>query len=234
VTGKVRPPRVKGEVPEDYSGPVYHRLAEDMFAPVGKPAFRWADDKLRLERAFNTRDRLNGYRALLDGSGKLLPEWHVPLKAKILGDRPLREEYAPADPYTRLSERVYDAITSLEPSSHVFVPIDATRDDGTVERYYAMFMAGAKLGQVLHPDVNKLERIVYPDGTSDWSDPRWLSPASPDRDHFGYLDKAKIGDRHLFEGSSGVVCFSPDLFGRIAVFGDVLPKFYYFVPIGTA
>lgn len=84
-----KPLRIEGEVPDDYSGPVYYRIAENMFAPVGRK-FR-AETK---DEAWNALSDSRNHHLLyarpgilLDAEGVLLPRWRVPQKMRLLTDK---------------------------------------------------------------------------------------------------------------------------------------------------
>ena len=170
----------------------------------------------------------------MDEVGQLLPQWHIPLKARLLTDKPLPYEFS-----SIVSERIYDAIVSLEPHAHIFIPIDATRPDERVERHYFMFMGDAFFWDsppILHPEKNALEIIQYSNGTNGYADAPWVSSFSSDRYHFGYLNSQAIEGRHLFASSmlGNERVFSDVLIDKLREFGDIFDKSRELVSIGVA
>lgn len=226
--------RIVGAVPAGYYGPVYYRLAEDMFASAERNDLRWNEPAARLDRAFDFTNRLTGYRSLLDGSGQLLDEWKDGLRAALTGTKPRRREFDVRGVYVLVSDRVFLAITELEPIGHPAIPVAVARDDGSIERWHALLTYAAHIGDPLCPEANRLEPIVYTDGSNGYSNPSWLMDRSGKAGHFGYLNRAAITDRHLFHGSNGVHYLSPDLFARLQPFGDIFPRSNILIPIGVA
>ena len=243
MTEKVKPLRIRGEVPDGYEGPVYYRTMEDLHAPWGpRASFTWVEDDARLGRLYNSRSRgrnvlTSGF--VVDSDGQLLPEWREPLKARLVKDKIDREEFIVGDPAIRISERMHDAIVSLEPHEHIFIPVDAARPDGLKLRYYLMFIGKACIWDepVLHPEKNALQQITYISGNVGYDAPSWMKRSSSEKYHFGYLNGRVINSRHLFQGgddTSSATFFSPELFEKIKKFGDIFPKLYELVPIGIA
>lgn len=233
--------RTGGEVPETYSGPVYYRLSENLHAPSrGRRSFRFDEPQSRIDRLYHPGNRWMSIKTsgiLLDPDGGLLPEWQVPLKASVAAGKPEREEMLIGDPAIRVSERVHDAIVSLEPGRHLCLAIDVARPDGRTERQYLLYLTGQLYDPpALHPACNRLDPMRYADGTVGYHKPEWASRGSRDRFRFGYLDPDVVADRHFFSVShlDNAKVLSPQLFAKLEPFGDIYPALYDLVPIGVA
>lgn len=137
-----------------------------------------------------------------------------------------------------MTERVHDAIEAIEPDRHLFIPIDATRPDGQVERHYFMKWGDAFLPErppTLDPAKNGLEPVTYIGGSTGYSKPAWTQ-YEKDEVHFGYLNADAIGDRHLFACNllDNQAVLSEALIDALRPFGDVFSKFHILCPIGVA
>jgi hypothetical protein len=246
VTATTKPIRTAGTVPAEYRGPVWYRTAEDTSSPAPRSRFRFRDDKARLERLLNARNRgrhVLGSGLVVDESGALLPEWQTPLTAELIGSgRPDRVEYNRIfEAGVLVSERVHDAIAALEPGRHIFVPVDVA-SEGRMLRNYVMFVGLSHFWDtdvaILHPARNQLERWVYTSSQDrlGWRKPDWVRPRYGEAEHFGYLDGRVVDGLHLL--SSGLVdnahVFSPKLFEAFARFGDIFQGWHALVPVGIS
>jgi hypothetical protein len=208
-----KPPRIVGEVPADYEGPVFYRIA-NVSSPSASFGFKgWSNaEKLIWERlpniAYLGELGLEPGR-ILDEQGQLLPEFAEPIKAKVdtrrkSADWELRT-YPPL-----VSDRVKEIIDEFEPGKAVFIPIDAAWPDGRIDRYY-WAVWGKLMGRA----------------TDDITPPQWFH--SGDRE-FHYLSAAKVAGRHFIWGGSYTV-LSGEIMRR---FGDVLLRQQVLVPCGVA
>jgi hypothetical protein len=242
MTGKVRPIRTAGEVPVEYRGPVYWRLAQyhPMTGKNDEP-IEFLDSRERQDRLWIDRYKMPGKDiftsgTVFDESGQVLPEWKESLKARWTSDGPVQVEYAAGTHSARVSERVYDAIQSLEPGKHHAFPIDIFRSDGTFERRYEVFFAQDALlsERELHPAANNLRPFEKPFGPYRYQPAPWMTATSAKDHHFGYLDRETIRDRQWFKATGSNHIFSPALFEKLRPFGDIFQKWYVALPIGVA
>jgi hypothetical protein len=232
--------RLVGQVPSDYTGPVYYRTQENLNEPWGRSRFRWNEPASKIEKLTGGLNR-DGFvlksGLVVDEHGALLPEWTTPLKARFLGGKTERVEYQyEGDGPKRISERLHDAIVSLEPNRHIFIPIDVTNDDG-IERQYLLFVGKSFFwgDVVLHPSKNRLQPKTYVSGSQGYESPSWVQSHSEDRHGFGYLNGRVVDGLHYFAGGSVMnngCIFSPELFDKIAGFGDIFEKPIDLVPMG--
>lgn len=235
----VKPLRIMGKVPPDYDGPIYYRLAQYIPERRSRTRFRWRDDDAKLERLLysghNAGVRVLSSGMVLDEGGNLLPEWTVPLKACYIGTgKPDRLEVSHDTSAWRISERVHDAITALEPDWHLFIPIDVATDVG-LERQYLFFLERRHVlkQEIMHPAKMHFKRWKFSNGEVGWSNKRWLQNRD-DPHPFGWLDASVVADMHLFTGSSvdNSWVVSSALFERLAAFGDIYPNDLVFSPMG--
>jgi len=242
MSGKAKPIRTDGTVPPDYRGPVYWRLTE--YHPiVGKSdePIEFLDSRERQDRLWIDRYKMPGKDifssgTVFDENGQILPEWIEPLKARWTSTKPVRVEYAPGIHSARVSERVYDAIRSLEPGKHHAFPIDVSCADGTIERRYELFFAQDAFleARELHPAANNLQPLPKPIGIYRYQTPLWMSAAYARDNHFGYLDREAVGNHQWFKGSDTNHIFSPALFEKLGAFGDIFEKWHVALPMGMA
>jgi hypothetical protein len=242
MTAKVKKTRTAGEVPADYRGPVYWRVVQyhPMVGRSDEP-IEFLDSRERQDRLWIDRYKMPGKDiftsgTVFDENGEILPEWKEPLKARWTTSRPVRVEYAPNSCSARVTERVYDAIQSLEPGKHHAFPIDITRSDGSTERRYEVFFAQEAMlsERELHPAANNLRPFAKPYGPYRYQPAIWMSSGHATDHHFGYLDHETVKDHHWFKGSDTNHIFSPVLFEKLRSFGDIFEKYYVALPIGVA
>jgi len=242
MTEKIRPIRTAGTVPANYHGPVYWRLVQ-YYPLTGKSdePIEFLDSRERQDRLWIDRIKMPGKDifdsgTVFDENGQILPEWKEPLKARWTSNRPVQVEYVAGTRSARVSERVYDAIRSLEPDRHHAFPIDITRSDGTIERRYELFFAqSALLGErELHPQANSLKPFEKPFGAYRYQPASWMRAAHAQDNHFGYLDREVVGDHQWFKGTDTNHIFSPTLFEKLQPFGDIFEKWFVALPIGMA
>ena len=244
-TQRARKLRFAGQVPADYSGPIYYRIIEKNSGP---PYFTDkieadAETRERTRPFWDPSIRLQGAavsRLLLDEHGELRSEWIAPLKYDILQDRPLSFEYMPGG-FT--SQRVHDVIIALDPGRHIFLPVDARWPDGRTERYYNhqwaddSFFAETSF-PVLHPTKNEMEVGTYISGENFFKHPDWIMgrDAALNPFHFGYLNREFIGDLDLFKTSvlDNAVVLSDTLMTELKKLGNPFWGADTYVRMGVA
>jgi hypothetical protein len=208
-----KPPRIVGEVPPDYEGPIFYRISSLSSPSTGFGFKGWSKaEKLIYQRLPNINDLgpvgLEPGR-VVDERGKLLPEFAEPIQAKVdtrrrSADWELRT-YPPL-----ISARVKEIIEEFEPGKAVFIPIDAAWPDGRVDRYYWAVWGN-----------------LWGRATDDFTPPQWFHSRD---EGFHYLSAAKVEGRHFIWGGSYIV-LSEEIVER---FGDVLVRQQVFVPCGVA
>lgn len=244
--------RVFGTVPDDYAGPVYYRTAHhNLTRRTVYSRFRFEMDPLGAElRQLDLAGTIRG-RAILnpgfivDESGVLLPKWQTPRKARVVGKRPLRD--VQGDGLSGMvSERVHDAIVSLEPRSHLFMPYDAIYEDGRMERFYSHRFADSHLGSDhIRPEClfslakHRIETDTNSKGQTYFKQPDFMMLGGTYTNDFFYLNERVVGQRHLFTSDfgavgRGVTYFSQTLMDKLAPFGDIFPRDVDCVRIGLA
>jgi hypothetical protein len=241
----VKPMRKAGEVPGDYQGPVYWRVCQYGVALMtgngGEPIVS-IEGVERNGRSLWREPSIYASGDVFDENGEIFPEWREPLKAKWNTDQPIRVEYSRGKHFARVSERVLDAIESLEPGMHPAFPIDIYAPSGRVDRRYHVFFAQDALltERELHVAANNLEML--PSSASDpsigdrvrYRTPFWMGTSGALDHHFGYLDRLVVGDRHWFKGTDTNHIFSTELFAKLEPMGDIFLKWDMALPMGIA
>lgn len=240
--------RVFGTVPEGYSGPIYYRTAYHYLTRrTIYSRFRFEKDPLSEElRALDIAGTIRGRSILtpgiiVDEDGSLLPKWQVPRKAHVLGKRPLKDVEGNGL-RGMVSERVRDAIVSLEPRSHLFMPYDAIYEDGRMERLYGLRFADSHLGSdYIRPEYlfslakHRIETGINSKGQTYFKEPDFMMLGGTHSNDFFYLNERVVGQRHLFECHRGdVTYFSTALMEKLAPFGDIFKPNVDCVRIGVA
>jgi hypothetical protein len=210
-----KPPRIVGEVPPDYDGPVFYRISS-LSSPSTSFGFKgWSKaEKLIYERLPSIADLgplgLEPGR-VVDERGNLLPEFAQPIQAQV-DTRSASADWELRTWPPLVSARVKDIIEAFEPNKAVFVPIDAAWPDGRIDRYYWAVWGN-----------------LWGRATEDVVPPRWLNSHGGDQ-LFHYLTASRTEGRHFIWTPSYVV-----LSGAIVQqFGDVLQRQQVFVPCGVA
>ncbi|KQP13454.1 hypothetical protein [Methylobacterium sp. Leaf93] len=242
MTAKFKKMRTAGVVPPDYDGPVYWRVMQyHLVSGASDEPIAFTDDPARLDRLWIDWNKMPGKSIFTSGTvfdedGAILPEWKQPIKAKWTKPGPVRVEYSPGRYSARVSERVLDAIESVEPGRHHVFPIDVRCTDGTIERRYQIFFAQDAFvdGIEAHPVANALEPLPKPVGVYRFRPPTWLYAFDIDEDQFGYLDRSVVGGMRWFKGTATNHYFSPDLFSKLRPMGNIFPKWDVALPIGMA
>jgi hypothetical protein len=209
-----KPPRVVGDVPPDYRGPLYYRIS-NVSTPRTSFGFKgWSKaEKLIYQRL----PGVNNYGPvglepgrIVDGQGNLLPEFAEPIQARVDTRRKAADwELRTLPPL--ISARVKQIIDEFEPDKGVFIPIDAAWPDGRVDRYY-----WAVWGRLWGP------------ATDDFTPPRWISAGIGDRE-FHFVSASRVGGRHFIWNPSYTLVSEP----MLQRFGDVLQSQQVFVPVGV-
>jgi hypothetical protein len=236
----LKPPAIRGKIPEGYSGPIFYRLTNfdalmcggmpDIFSVL--PSERKRKDKIFLH-ASREKWNLRSSGLLMDAEGKLLPEWEAPFKARVSQKSEASGiEFVPQY-ISQISERIHDHLEEIEPGRHMFLPVDAERPDGSISRFYYLFKDNATIFCPLNSKANNLEFRPSRDGTYlVYSTPDWLGGTREHyaTEHFGYLDADRVIGRHFFYAGDTSSVFSEELLFRI---GGVFPKWCNFVPMGV-
>jgi hypothetical protein len=172
---------------------------------------------------------------IVDEGRNLLPEWQVPLKAKLAKGAEASYEFAPGG---LASERVRDLIESLDPGLHIFLPIALTLPDGAVERWFQMMWSDDFFGEavsILDIEANALmSREV--NGVPKYNKPDWARSMTMQPYHFGYLSPDNLPNLHLFGTNNldNAAVISETLTARLEEMAVTMPKNYTLVAIGAA
>lgn len=225
-----RPPRIAGEAPPDYTGPLFYRTAAPTYAV---PKSLWGApvrfEERDLTDLFASVGLLEAAQRvtpkLFDGEGALLARFRAPLRARLRPGLPkARPEWHRVNALVYVSERVRDIVERHEPGINLFVPIDAEGDEG-LERLYLLLPQSFHLAGPFAFAANGV--TVY---HTDAGDPFGMLPPGGEQTHFYYLNSAAIGPRKLYPtGDLGIVLHET----LVAEMGDVLPKGEVFVPVGV-
>ena len=244
--------RIYGEVPPDYSGPVLYRTADHSvgrrtiysYAKFEKRPLTEELNRLHADGSIRKRGILTP-GLIVDENGDLLPKWREPRKLTIIKNKPLPYELYTAV-HGLMTERIHDAIVSLEPREHIFFPLDATFPDGSIERMYRMEFGKAYLAAnyISHECFFSLSKHAIKSSVNAVGDLYFLEPdfmimGGTISNDFFYLNKRVVRSRHLFTsdfGASGrfVSYFSQELMGKFQVFGDIFSENADCVRIGVA
>lgn len=225
------PPRIAGEVPANYAGPLFYRTA---YPTYDVPRYMYGapvifDDKALNERmgvasALDIAQRVTP--KLFDGNGELLPDLRKPLPAKFRSTLPAsRPEWHLAQTMHYVSERIREIVERHEPDINLFIPIDARGDDDAIERIYAFLPQSFHLAAPLALAANGVQ--VH---RNEAGDPFGLLPPSVGQTDFLYLNSAALGRRKLYPTGDVGLVLHEDI---VAELGDVLAKGEFFVPLGV-
>lgn len=232
--------RVKNEAPASYQGPIYFRVFANVRSRAGRPFILEYDpsDAAREQVLFDHRVRYLSILSsglIVDEGRNLLPQWQVPLKAKLAKGAEVSYEFAPGG---FASERVRDLIETLDPGLHIFLPIDLTLPDGSVERWFKMMWSDDFFGEkvpILDIDANGMMRrdtggiVVY-------DPPDWARSMTVEPNHFGYLNAKTLPDLNVFATSNldKAAVISEPLVVRLEEMGVTMPKHSTLVAMGVA
>jgi hypothetical protein len=170
---------------------------------------RWA--------AYSALDALRlRYPDMFDASGALKADWCEPLMAKRKASCP--KQWDRLESFRHCSQWVRDAIESVEPGVHAFLPIRLTGGSGDDEVIYRWICGNGMWGFV---------------GLSERSNPtqNWASGGHHPMEttDFAYLSAPKVEGKHFLECEVGHV-WSKELIDRI---GDVFSEQVGLVPMGV-
>ena len=230
----LKPAVIVGDVPPDYSGPLYYR-ARTIRNP--DPRYLQASpiifDPPPLGQTIATADNMAvAFRVapqFFDADGRLLPEFSRPLSGRFRSGVPaqLPEICVGLFFYTRVSSRVRDVVERLEPGRNLFLPVDVARKDAPIERLYLFYVQLDHKAFPLAFRANGVEPSFTDAGDpfrNNWHD----QLHGPHR--FTFLNSAAIGPRHLYVSVHTGILYSAAV---VEALGDVLPPNMAFVPMGV-
>lgn len=220
------PPRINGQVPDDYRGPLYYRVQNLTYYGGKKPlhallSYEDRGVRRRLAKVDLSRAAVRRDPVLCDVNGDLASAWRTPIKARLWATP--RKNWEEFDRI--VSSRVRDVIEEFAPGIHYFVPVDIDDRQGGFRAYF--FFCG--LGWTR--DVVAAEASGITDTTTVGGG---RIPAFPDfvsSERFAYLDGSVIDGAPLFYDGRLSLVFRGELVERL---GDVLPRNQAFVPMGVA
>jgi hypothetical protein len=221
-----RPPRIVGEVPPDYTGPVFYRSLR-LKSGGGRKSFDQCVtyDNKKIDGQ-NARQRLASYIALNDmrldhpdmfeASGALKGEWRAMRTAKRKTNFP--KERSKIESFHTCSQWVHDAIEALEPGVHALLPVRLAGGGQEDEVVYQLIYGNGGRGFVaLSPRSNPKQ---------DWvGGGRHLMQTT----EFAFLAADRVRGKHIFWCEVGYV-WSKALIDQI---GDVFSEEVGLVPIGV-
>lgn len=222
----VKPPRILGEVPPGYHGPIYYRLYVSNYRlPNFSQKLRFEDMKLAraFEGVLTTWAGLRVAPTLFGPDKALLPPFREPIKCRWKSGTPRVPELAQGM-FTIVSSRVHDEIEALEPARNIFIPLDI--DTGSdVERRYIFYPYKESTSTVTAPIASGIPYFVRDDGSIfvEWGSP----PARDPR--FIFINSDVIDGRHVYWGGNEGLIFSQALIRRL---GDVFLKNEFLIPCG--
>lgn len=232
--------KVKSEAPASYAGPIYYRVFANVRSRAGRPFTLEYDpsDAEREQVLFDHRVRYHSILSsglIVDEGRNLLPEWQVPLKAKLAKGAEVSYEFAPGG---FASERVCDLIESLDPGLHIFLPIDLTLPDGTVERWFQMMWSDDFFGEavpILDIAANTITSREV-NGVSKYNKPEWALSMTMEPYHFGYLNRKTLPNLNVFATSNldNAEVMSEPLVMHLEDMGVTMPKHSTLVAMGLA
>lgn len=223
-----RPPRIHGEAPAGYDGPVYYRLIRLYGGASGKKDIsQHISFQSRKIGGQNVEQRWAAYHALgnlrldhpdmFEASGALKAEWCEPLIAKRKASFPKRWDRL--ESFRQCSQWVRDAIEAVEPGAHVLLPIRLVGGGLEDEMIYRLTCGNGGRGFV---------------GLSEQSNPtqNWVSGGFhlAQTTDFAYLAADRVLGKHILWCELGFV-WSKALIDRI---GDVVSEQIGLVPMGVS
>jgi hypothetical protein len=223
-----KPPRIKGEPPPGYDGPLWYRPRSTY--PFD-PRYPFSIPTKLGNRLYgdNSGKRIFTSGEIVDPDGNLIPPFDRPVPCKKTAKSPKHPPEFIGGTGNIISDRVYRAITSLNPSDQIFVPLDVANLDGSTERWYMMYFGSSALYNFLDPTMNDIELKTSASGSVFHNIPQWLDDRSSTR--FPYLDADVVAGRNLFSSFGGAPYFSEKL---IELIGDVFDERQFLMPVGVA
>src|SRR5262249_5103509 len=131
------PPRINGQVPDDYRGPLYYRVQSLTYYGGKKPlhallSYEDRGVRRRLAKVDLSRAALRRDPVLCDADSDLRAEWRAPIKGQVwAAPRKNWEEFDRI-----VSSRVRDVIEEFAPGIHYFVPVDIDDRQGGFRAYF--------------------------------------------------------------------------------------------------
>jgi len=230
----VKPARIVDEMPEGYDGELYYRIVPSqrgakrnirryvrLVHPKGVALEDWPGQ--RLAAAWAPIVAQGKERGIFVEPGKLHPDLERALPAQLLASakKPFPELVSSNWPIA--SDRFRRVLESLEPGTHLFLPLDTS--DGGQPPLLHIFFAGAMFRPTgLAISANGIAGHILPEGGLTFNQPK-LSAR-----HFYYLNANVIGSSELFVDSWLGTIFSRRMLERL---GDVLPPELAFMPMGV-
>jgi hypothetical protein len=228
---EVKPPVIRGTVPDNYRGPLFYRWHTFTYAGYREPL---QQQMILEDRNMTLRliQNMSLYRAatrsdpgLCDSNGDLLPDLRMPIKARLRSKAYKSWPEITNGMLMLVSPRVRDVIESIEPGIHYLVPIDVADRMGGSFRTYAFFCGRTDVYPMLAPKANGIGYTLSDKGIPEFRYPEWILTS----EQFGYLNRAVIGNAALLYDLRNSLLFSAELVGQL---GDALPKHMCFVPMG--
>ena len=221
------PPRINGQVPDDYRGPLYYRVQNLTYYGGKKPlhallSYEDRGVRRRLAKVDLSRAALRRDPVLCDARGDLASAWRTPIKARLWATP--RKNWEEFDRI--VSSRVRDVIEEFAPGIHYFVPVDIDDRQGGFRAYF-FFCGLGWTREVVAAEASGITETTTTVGGG-------RIPAFPDfisSERFAYLDGSVIDGAPLFYDGRLSLVFCRELVERL---GDVLPRNQAFVPMGVA
>ncbi len=223
-------PRIAGEVPAGYDGPLYYRyltVKHDRGPRALQEYLTWENRKIngvQYAQRFASMDSIFGAKLdfpdMFDADGMLKKEWRGPFKARKKSNFP-KKAWRECDGGTvgLVGERARSIIEEIEPDTHLFVPIDLEPSDSEPRRVYIFKIGHGGRGGwcALTPEFNPSQNY-------------FAHIPEKSTTNFLLLDRPKVAGKHLFQCELGGAVFSEALVSRL---GDVLCDGVVFVPVGV-
>ncbi|MBA1141216.1 hypothetical protein [Mesorhizobium neociceri] len=226
-----RAPRISGSVPPDYQGPIFYRTRVNHAEYAYKQLYahlKFANRDLarRMAHAYPHEVALRVDPRLFGPDRELLPIFRQPVQASLSASAPKKSPEWSFGHNQLVNERVREAIETLQPSKHLFIPIDVSGPEGR-DRRYVFFVQRDHTQTVLAMEANGIEYTTAESGSPLFPTPLWTLSM----DHFGYLSAPLVeGVTVDFDGRIGTI-ISKALIDEL---GDVFPKGLYLIPMGIA
>lgn len=223
----VRGEQIVGEIPPEYNGPIWYHVVRRSFkrntrlplsipAKLANPLFDESEERLLFPAS-----------RVMDVQGRFLSTYDRPVAFSMKNKPSRRVEFVQLSAPI-VTERVHNAIVSLDSSPFIFIALDAHLPDTGVERWYVLYYGETWSADVLDPMANHLELTSFHMGqTPFYPVPDWFCRGEP---HFGYLKAEAVAQRHLIPTGQGLI-ISSQLAELIA---DAFCDDYKLVPMGIA
>lgn len=229
-----QPVKVIDNIPGGYNGKVYYRLVynhtvvESRRFKTKVPADedRWDDfamDQVKLREAIR-----DGF--FCDADGTPSARYQRPLRLTAQN-----EEEPDAQFGGLVTSWAYDIIRQMDPSGHIFLPVDVERPSGSVLRLWGHLFADNWLDEppyLVDPVANNLKPVTYTSGKKGFHKPRWVRSGYTT---FGYLREDAINGRHLFASNmvDNASVISSELFECLNQRVDAFGRAVTLYPVGS-